>query len=60
MPKQESYRLYRHWHNLDSSQPGETLPMVFKLLEMFKEILNGRKEELGKWKMSVPSSVEKD
>jgi hypothetical protein len=60
MPKPENFRLYRHWHNLDSSQPEETLPMVFKLLEMFREILNGRKEESGKWKMRVPSSKEED
>jgi hypothetical protein len=50
MPKPESCKLYRHWHNLDSSQLEETSPMAFRLLEMFKEISSGPKEELGKQK----------
>lgn len=47
MPKLENYRLYKHWLSLDSSQLEGTLPMGFRLLEMFREILSGRKEELG-------------
>ena len=47
MPKPGNYRLYRHWLSLDSSQLEGISTMAFKLLEMFKEILSGRKEELG-------------
>jgi hypothetical protein len=58
MPRPGNSRLYRHWHNLDSNQPGETLPMAFKLPETFKEILNGHKEESGKQNIYLPSSME--
>jgi len=57
MPKRESYRLYKHWHNLDSRRLEEILPMAFRLPEMFREIFNGPKGELGKQKMCALSSM---